>query len=276
LLILPQTIKMRWTGKHKKRYMSLGYKFTKIGDFFDCDVRHLPRYCKEKIKVLCDYCLEDGVQTIIEKQYSNYITEKEKNIIKKDCCVSCRESKKKIEVNLIKYGVEYITQVDWVREKIVRSYYNNGTMTTSRQQKYIHNLIGGELNYAVGECSLDIAFPDKKIYLEYDGGGHDYAVKIGKITKEEFLYKELKRYNFLKSQGWRQIKIISLKDKLPSDEIILNVVNESINFLQETKENWVEINIDKNCIRTKNNERYYFFGETRKITDEDIKAVVSA
>ena len=59
-------------------------------------------------------------------------------------------------------------------------------MATSKQQLYIHSLLGGELNYCTGKCFLDIAFLDEKIYLEYDGGGHDLSVKLGNMSKEEF------------------------------------------------------------------------------------------
>jgi len=142
---------------------------------------------------------------------------------------------------LLKYGVDHIMHLDEYKNKVLikskQTMYKNGTAPCSSQQKYIHNLIGGELNYPIDRLSLDIAFPDEMIYVEYDGGGHDYDVKIGKLTEHEFKIKENKRYFFLKKLGWKQICIKSPNDYLPPDNIIINKINESINILKNSEIN---------------------------------------
>ena len=69
------------------------------------------------------------------------------------------------ENNLVKYGVENISQCPEIQEKKMESYYKNGTIATSNQQRYIHNLIGGELNYPWYNAMLDMAYPEEKNLL---------------------------------------------------------------------------------------------------------------
>jgi hypothetical protein len=163
------------------------------------------------------------------------------------------------EVVREKYGVDNIFQLEEIKEKSrqtcleifgfknamqnkeiknksninrIKSLYLNGNTICSTQQKLIHELIGGELNYPVDNCSLDIAFPEEKIYVEYNGGGHDLEVKLGKLTSEQFKRKENKRYFFLKSLGWKQVCIESPNDDLPTNEIILEKIKNSIDYLK--------------------------------------------
>jgi len=64
--------------------------------------------------------------------------------------------------------------------------YKNKTGVSSYPQRYICNLLNGELNYPIGNLSLDIALLDNKIYIEYDGSGHDLRVVRGQLTEKEF------------------------------------------------------------------------------------------
>ena len=150
-----------------------------------------------------------------------------------------------------------------VRKKIYNTFTKNGTMATSKQQLYIHSLLGGELNYCTGKCFLDIAFLDEKIYLEYDGGGHDLSVKLGKMSKEEFERKEMKRYYALKSKGWKCIKVISENDKIPSDEDIKSIHKKCLELLRDN--NWVEVNYNTKTIRTFFETINYECGKLRKV-----------
>jgi hypothetical protein len=140
-----------------------------------------------------------------------------------------------------KYGVNHIMHLSEYKDKVVvkskQTMYKNGTAPCSSQQKYIHSLIGGELNYPVDKLSLDIAYPEDKIYIEYNGGGHDFDVKIGRLTEKEFKIKENKRYFFLKQLGWKQICINNPDDNLPSDDIIIAKINESMDNLKNNNIN---------------------------------------
>ncbi len=397
MLIANQKVKVKWNAKFKKYYEDKGYKYTKMKDEFDVDVKDLPLSSKSMVLVKCDYCGKE-----FQKRYQNYNSERNKRVIKKDCCKQCSTLKRK-EYNLQKYGVENVFQSKEIKDKIrqiclekygvenytqtneykeksrqtclekygVENYtqtneykeksrqtclekygvenaaqsnevkekiqqtclkkygmrfavesdivknkikqthlnktneekeqikekrrktnieiygventfqseekkekikqtclekygveyvsqnkeikikqiiqynktiYKNETGPCSKQQKHIFDLIGGELNYPVSRCLLDIAFPKEMIYIEYNGGGHTLGVKTGKITQEEFDKKELNRYSFLKRQGWKLIKIICNFDKLPSDEQIIKQIEKSKEELKN--KNWVELNWD--------------------------------
>jgi len=131
-----------------------------------------------------------------------------------------------------KWGVDYPMQNSIILNKGREALYLNGSMVCSKQQKYIHNLLGGELNYPVDKLSLDIAFPKEKIYIEYNGSGHDLSVKLNSLTQKDFNNKEIRRYHFLKSQGWKQIIIISPYDYLPLDEIIIEEYDKALTWFQ--------------------------------------------
>lgn len=164
---------------------------------------------------------------------------------------------KMIKTNLKKYGVKYTLQDKIVREKINKSLYMNGTAPCSKQQKHLHDLLDGELNYPIGRCLLDIAFPNEMIYIEYDGSGHDLQVKLGNITIEKFKQNEINRQYFLKNKGWKIIRIISRKDKLLTDNEFLELINNAKNYLTNSDHTWVEIDIDNRTYNCK--EKSYLF-----------------
>lgn len=130
-----------------------------------------------------------------------------------------------------KYGVDHIMHLDKIKkivnEKRLITLYKNGTAPSSKQQIYLHELLGGELNYPVSNCSLDIAFPDEMIYIEYNGGGHDLKVKMGQLTAEQFKNQENKRYFYLKSLGWKQICINCPDDILPPTDEIIKIIEDA-------------------------------------------------
>lgn len=387
-MLLNKKIKVQWSSKNRKHYEDLNYKFTKVKDEFEIFQDQLPRFSKVQVDVECDYC-----KTIFSKRYINYISEKEKSLVNKDCCKGCsllknkeifikkygvdnpnkckqirektkqtnlerygteyvlsnkdvrekikqtnlerygteyavnnneirlkientnlkkynsktplkdkevqekikrtnlqrygveygirtenainnrykkrtyedakfarenttmerynvknvfqnKEIKDKIkQTNLKKYGVENPSQNKEIKEKQIESWcksiFKNETGPCSKQQKYLHDLLGGELNYPVSKCLLDIAFPDEMIYIEYNGGGH-YAWS----TEDEVEKTDLNRYRYLKDNyGWKLIKIIAKKDKLPTDEQIIKLIEES-KFKLRNGLNWIEINFD--------------------------------
>jgi hypothetical protein len=125
--------------------------------------------------------------------------------------------KKKInETNVRKYGVDFPLQSIEIREKATKTMTENGRIPTSFQQKYLHHLLGGELNYQQFEYNLDIAFVnlfnDFNVFIEYDGSGHDFKVKLGKQSNEEFMKREKVRFSRLNGKNRREIRFISRKD----------------------------------------------------------------
>lgn len=205
----------------------------------------------------------------------------------KDTCIS-------------KYGVENLFQADFVKEKIIefniKNYgtthpmknediknsrlekmiitkYRNGSGQSSRQQDYLHLLYGGEINYPVSKCSLDIAFLDENIFCEYDGSGHNLAVGFGDYTQEEFNEREMKRKYFLFSKGWKEFRIISNNDYLPSNEVLLKMKKISIEWFNESHK-WIKFYIDENKYETSKGMTVFNYGKLRKIKEEDLETAI--
>lgn len=169
-----------------------------------------------------------------------------------------------------KYGTFDVEKIKpGTREKIYNTLWENNTAPKSSQQLYLHNLLGGELNYLVKSIFLDIAFVEKRIYCEYDGSGHKLQVLLNQITEEDFKEKEYNRYYFLKNRDWKLIHIISTKDYLPSDEIIISLIEKAKEYLN-TGHSWFEINIDEENLKCSQYKTEYDFGELRKIKKQTL------
>jgi glutathione peroxidase-family protein len=168
-----------------------------------------------------------------------------------------------------KYGVTNISQIQSVKIKKAETFFKNGTIATSNQQRFLHELLGGELNYSNQTPSLDIAFPNERVYIEFNGSGHALCVKMGQMTQQEFDNKERRRYYYLKNQGWKAIIINSQRDYLPEDDIILREIEKAKEWFatEEIGNNHYVINIGN-----KINDEIY--GKLRKIKVKDLKQVV--
>lgn len=376
MLLLERKAKLKWNNANKKRYINLGYNFTKNGEEFYVEIEHLTPTTRAFVWTICDYC------KINEKQvtYKNYITSNKNSFTKKDVCSNCKILKQ-TETNLIKYGavsptcneeikkkvrettkknygVEYNTQSEIVKnkvketvlekygvenvfsnsdiiEKIIETnnekygvdYYNqteehkqrskatnllkygfefssqnpeikekirktnnqkygvpvptqnieiqkkirktlfeNNTAPTSKQQKYLHSLIGGELNFPIGNISADIALIEENILIEYDGGGHWLSVIHGNITMDEFVKKERKRQYFLIRQGWKIIRIISKNDLLPNDYMLSYLIERGKDYLNKNNKHWVNIDVDNSKFICSLYEQEIDLGLLRKIS----------
>jgi hypothetical protein len=223
-------------------------------------------------------------KTQIEKYGSMYSqTDDYKDKYKKTCqekygvdnVFQMAEVKEKIiQFNLNTYGVDHPMKLDSIKrdrmDKMLLTQIKNGSFQSSRQQNYLHSLLGGNINYVVGRCLLDIAFLDDNFYIEYDGSGHDLSVQFGDLTKEEFDRKELSRKYFLKNLGWKEIRIISKEDFLPSDAILLEMFDIAKDYLK-SNHNWIKFDIDNNKIITSQFENDINYGRLRKITEKDLK-----
>jgi len=170
---------------------------------------------------------------------------------------------------LKKYNTEYAIQNEEVKAKGRKTLYENESGKASNQQRYIHQLIGGELNYPHKTSLLDIAFPDEKTYIEYIGGGHYLRVKFGHFTEKEFKKFEQKRWYALYRKGWKEIRIISQKDYLPFDEIIIYLIDYGKEYLN-TGHSWIEFNIDENKIKCSQYIKDYNYGQLRIIRQDDL------
>lgn len=184
------------------------------------------------------------------------------------------EIRKKTEAtNLKRYG--YITplQSEEVKEKIVDACYKNGTVPTSKQQLYLFNLYklvddSAQLNYPISHFNTDICFPENKLCVELDCGGHNLSVKFGQITQDEFNRKELIRDKIIKNEGYKIIRIKSNTNKLPSDIILLQMLSEAKQyFLDFQFHSWITYDIDSStvCNADYKDGITYNYGELRII-----------
>lgn len=175
---------------------------------------------------------------------------------------------------LKRYGHEFSSQSPEIKRKISQSLYKNGTTPTSKQQFYIFNLCKSinpatELNYPISYYNVDICFPEERVVIEYDGGFHNGGVKTGRITQKEFDQKEIVRNNIIKREGYKQIRVVSYDDKLPSDQALLRMLEQAKTyFSQYPHRSWIEFNVSTSTIRNAEHKQgiYHDFGVLRKIS----------
>ena len=167
------------------------------------------------------------------------------------------------EDNIKKYGGISPTCSPEIKAKVRETMHKNQTCSTSAQQKYLHHLYGGILNHPLNSYSLDIFLPEHNLDIEYNGGGHDLIVKTGNLTEEEFHQKEIIRGRIVRSQGIRQMTIISRSDRLPSDDVLQRMLKETLEYLDTTDHHWVNYDIDEQTMENALGISPYDYGELR-------------
>ena len=184
---------------------------------------------------------------------------------------------KKKETTKLHFGVEWSLQSPEVREKITKTLYRNGTAPVSKQQLHIYTLYNteenAELNFSLKFYNLDICFPDEKLCVEYDGGGHSLSCVIGNMSEKEFNRKEIIRDKTIKKEGYKIMRILSEQDFLPSDEILLDMLEHTRKYFSTYPEHsWITFNIDSSSIFNAENKEGVFFdyGTLRKIKKSDL------
>ena len=161
-------------------------------------------------------------------------------------------------------------QNEEIKNKVLSSFQFHGTGPCSRAQQYINYILNGNLNKRICGSLVDIYFEKEKLVLEYDGGGHFLKDKMnGNIypTKESLLC-EKEREDKIINNGYRMIRFIATKDRIPSDKVILNLVDEFKNSDFKV----IRINFEEGTIDRDYEEKWYCnFGKLRKITKEDLE-----
>ena len=171
-----------------------------------------------------------------------------------------------------KYGenIINISQVEEIKNKVLDSFQFNHTGPSSRAQRYINHILNGTLNKRICGSLADIYMEKENIIIEHDGGGHFLGDIINgnkTPTKESLLY-EKEREDKIINNGYRMIRFIANKDRIPSDEVILNLIEGFKNFDFKV----IRINFEEGTIDRDYEERWYCnFGELRKITKEDLE-----
>ena len=181
------------------------------------------------------------------------------------------EVKEKIKVvNLKRYGAENPMQNEEIKNKALDSFQFNGTGPSSRAQRYINYISNGTLNKHICSSLVDIYMEKENIVIEYDGSGHflNDIINGNKTPSKEALLKEKEREDKIINNGYRIIRFIATKDKIPSDEVILNLVEGFKNSDFKV----IRINFEEGTIDRDYEEKWYCnFGELRKITQEDLE-----
>ncbi|MGM9608341.1 MAG: hypothetical protein ACI3XJ_12635 [Oscillospiraceae bacterium] len=197
--------------------------------------------CLEKYGVInpssADVCKEKRRNTMLERYGA-------------DCSSRCPEIHQKIEDSVErKYGVRNMLLLPEVRQKAREGMIANGSQQCSKAQRHIHELLGGELNYPYRAYFIDIAKVEEKIAIEYDGSGHDLAVRYGRMTPEKFHSNEVYRWKQLYEEDWRIITFKSTTDKLPSDDILLRYYNLAKAEIDGGR-HWATIDLDNFTLQT--------------------------
>ena len=185
--------------------------------------------------------------------------------------MQCKEIQDKAKVtNLKKHGAEYPMQNEDIKNKVLDSFQFNGTGPSSKAQRYINHILNGTLNKYICGSLVDIYMEKENIIIEHDGSGHFLGDIInGNIypTKESLLC-EKQREDKIISNGYKMIRFIATKDRIPSDEIILNLIEEFKNSDFKV----IRIDFEKGTIEKDYNEKsHHDFGKLRKITKKDLE-----
>lgn len=168
---------------------------------------------------------------------------------------SQKAHEKSIETIMERYGVDNASKIPEAKEKIreafMKNNQSNGIIFASKNQKILNSLYNGILNYPTKYYFLDIYLPNEQIYCEYDGSGHDLNVQMNKISKEEFMKKEVIRYETLKKEGLKLFRIVHKGKSLPSTDFLLHIKSFAFEMLKNTNSNWITFDLDNQTIKTK-------------------------
>ena len=181
---------------------------------------------------------------------------------------SVKEKSKQTMLN--NHGVEYASQNRELLNKALDSFQFNGTGPCSRAQQYINYILNGTLNKRICGSLVDIYIEKENIIIEHDGSGHFLGDMINgnKTPSKEALLREKEREDKIINNGYRMIRFIATKDRIPSDEVILNLIEGFKNSDFKV----IRINFEENTINRDYEEKWYCnFGKLRNITKEDLE-----
>ena len=110
-VLLTKEVVVKWHCKNYKRYIELGYKFTKFGDSFIVPVEHLPKGDnKTNIDVKCDCCGD-----VIQRTWYKYLKHHDEEF--GDTCNYCAHNTKLKRTVRKLYGVDNCSQSEIIKDK---------------------------------------------------------------------------------------------------------------------------------------------------------------
>ena len=181
------------------------------------------------------------------------------------------EIKEKIKVvNLKRYGAENPMQNEEIKNKALDSFQFNGTGPSSRAQRYINYISNGILNKHICGSLVDIYMEKENIVIEYDGSGHflNDIINGNAFPTKDSLLREKEREDSIVNKGYKVIRFIATKDRIPSDEVILNLIEEFKNSDFKV----IRIDFEEGTIEKDYEKKSHCdFGELRRITKKDLE-----
>lgn len=86
---------------------------------------------------------------------------------------------------------------------------------------------------------------------------------MGNITQEDMDKNEMKRFYMLKDLGWKMVRIISVKDKVPSREKLLEMIE--IARIELDNHSWIKFNLDNSTIETSDSFIKFNYGDLLRL-----------
>ena len=227
---------------------------------------------KSKATNLERYGVENAAQSeIIKNKMKDTCKEKygaenaaKNEIIKNKIKDTCKE----------RYGVEYAMQNEEIKNKALDSFQFNHTGPSSRAQRYINYILNGNLNKRICGSLVDIYIEKENIIIEHDGSGHflNDIINGNAFPTKDSLLREKEREDKIINNGYKMIRFIAAKDRIPSDEVILNLIEEFKNSDFKV----IRIDFEEGTIEKDYNKKtIYDFGELRRITQKDLEEIES-
>ena len=181
------------------------------------------------------------------------------------------EVRRKMQQTMLKkHGVKHALQNKELLDKALDSFQFNGTGPSSRAQRYICHILNGILNKRMCGSLVDIYLEKENIIIEHDGSGHFLGdiINGNALPTEESLLREKQRENKIINNGHKMIRFIATKDRIPSDETIINLIEG----FKNSEFKVIRIDFEEGTIDRDYGEKWHCnFGKLRKITKEDLE-----
>lgn len=199
-----------------------------------CKGQKITENCIEKYNTRCTLQVPEFKQKMIYNNLSKYGTTHS---------VTKESYEKRGKTMLQKYGAEYTLQSPALRSRVNKTMFKLGNCATytSKQQKYLSDLINGEINYPFGPYHVDIYSSCLGIGIEYSGSGHDLGVRLGNLSQNTFLSREKSRRQYFINHGLPVLEFVSKTDKLPPDNILLDLIQTFV----ASRQLYSQINLDE-------------------------------
>jgi len=123
-MLLTKEVEIKCVNNSKKYYIEKGYNWESKGSMM-INIKDLPDGSHAFVECLCDYCFEEGIETIIEKPYYKYLNAR--NINPKDCCDKCKGKKNK-EIILSKED-----RFHYDYETVYKDFLNNNKILQTKE-----------------------------------------------------------------------------------------------------------------------------------------------